>query len=335
MTGYRRGVRRPPPLPPLIQQKLTKTGYTRGATTKEIFQNRVTRNNTVLIPWEFWDDCKEPDDGSDGYEKGFIVLVEPSWYFTTDGAADVLAAEGIQLGLNALLLYRKRPDWVLHFVDRGGLLPDGTVQQAAMSRTAPLGGTYMARVHATVAAEDGDMVVRGYNTTGRRGAGIRVYEYASTASINATRLQLEALFWSCEDAHDAAVAGGMAPDDAKRRKAVIVADAAASGLLDFERLRVQRMVDDANFTMCPLCLLRVSATDFMRRSEQAVGRETYDLTTTEVSLFHVDELRVGVLQHKPYNLGWGHHFCNVVTKDTGIDGTVTWMRGVVDRQPDP
>lgn len=42
-----------PKLPPLVEQKLTKTGYTRGATMKEIYQNRVTRNNPVLIPWEF------------------------------------------------------------------------------------------------------------------------------------------------------------------------------------------------------------------------------------------------------------------------------------------
>ena len=38
-----------PSAPPLIEQKLTKAGYTRGATPSEIFQNRVTRNNTVLI----------------------------------------------------------------------------------------------------------------------------------------------------------------------------------------------------------------------------------------------------------------------------------------------
>jgi hypothetical protein len=43
------------------------------------------------------------------------------------------------------------------------------------------------------------------------------------------------------------------------------------------------------------------------------------------------ELRYGELNHRPYNLGWGHHHCNVVVKDAGIDETIGWMRSVVER----
>jgi hypothetical protein len=52
---------------------------------------------------------------------------------------------------------------------------------------------------------------------------------------------------------------------------------------------------------------------------------------TDVSLFHVRELRVGQLLHQPYNLGWGHHHCNVVAKDAGIAPTLDWMRTVLRR----
>jgi len=38
------------------------------------------------------------------------------------------------------------------------------------------------------------------------------------------------------------------------------------------------------------------------------------------------------LQHKPYNLGWGHHFCNVVARDAGIMETLDWMKGVLENQ---
>lgn len=65
--------------------------------------------------------------------------------------------------------------------------------------------------------------------------------------------------------------------------------------------------------------------------EQAEGREVLDLTITQVNLFHINELRVGVFNHRPYNLGWGHHHCNVVVKDSGIDKTLLWMRDVVER----
>lgn len=333
MTGNSGPIQaRLPRLPSLIQSKLTKTGYTRGATTKEIFQNRVTRNNPVLIPWEFWDRCKTPGDRSGGYENGYIVLIEPSWFFTNAHATQRLAQEGLRLGHNALLLYRKRADWIEYFQARGGRLPDGKLQTPAMSRRAPLGGTYMARVHATV-ADDGAVVIAGYDTTKCRGAGIRVYEYASTATISRTRLQLEALFWLCSDSDEAATQGGMSKDGTALRKAAVLQQARRARLLDLSRLHKQRIVDDSACTVCPLCLLPVSGHDFMQRSAQAVGRETYDLTTTEVGLFHINELRVGRLQHKAYNLGWGHHFCNVVTRDTGIAGTVTWMREVLARQP--
>jgi hypothetical protein len=62
MTSVAR--RRLPRLPKLADEKLMKTGYTRGATVREVYQNRVTRNNPVLVPWEGWDLCKAPDDGS-------------------------------------------------------------------------------------------------------------------------------------------------------------------------------------------------------------------------------------------------------------------------------
>jgi hypothetical protein len=42
-------------------------------------------------------------------------------------------------------------------------------------------------------------------------------------------------------------------------------------------------------------------------------------------------LKYGVYNHKPYNLGWGHHHCNVVVKDLGIIKTLEWMNEVVQR----
>jgi hypothetical protein len=318
-------------LPALVEQKLTKTGYTRGASLKEIFQNRVTRNNTVLIDLAYWEACRTPDDGSANYENGFIVLVEPSWYFETVNADVQLAAEGLELGMNALLLFRKRADW-MKYAPAGGSLPNGRPFEVATARRAPLGGTYFTRIHATVAATDGRQLVRGFNDTALRGAGIRVYEYASTATIAAAKLQLEALLWLCHDADDAMKAAGMSDQDVKARKAHQLKTAEDSGLLDYDRLVTLRMVDQFNQTICPLCKERLSAADFFKRGAQAEGREVYDLTATEISLFHIQELRVGKLQHKVYNLGWGHHFCNVVVKDAGIIPTLQWMRGVLINQ---
>jgi hypothetical protein len=64
---------------------------------------------------------------------------------------------------------------------------------------------------------------------------------------------------------------------------------------------------------------------------QAEGRQVPDITITEINLFHIEELRNGIYNHKPYNIGWGHHHCNVVTRDNGIEVTINWMEKVLKR----
>lgn len=320
-----------PRLPKLAEQKLAKTGYTRGATQREIYQNRVTRSNTVLIARELWPLCKKPDDGSEKYENGFIVLVEPSWYFEVEKPDELLAVEGLELGVNALLLYQRRADWT-NYVPANGFLPNGKRFTPGTSRRNPLGGVFIARIHGTVSS-DRMQVMEGYKSTARRGAGIRVYEYASSDTIQKARLQMEAVMWLCRDSVEQLTAEGMSLADARERKKKQLARAQEQKLLDLGRLRALRIINNDDCTTCPLCLAEISAGDFFKRAQQAEGRATYDLTTTEVSLFHIQELRVGKLQHKTYNLGWGHHHCNVVTKDAGIMPTLQWMKSVMDRQP--
>lgn len=319
-----------PPLPSLLQQKLTKTGYTRGATVREIYQNRVTRNNTVLIDWRYWKDCSPPPEES-VYENGFIGLVAPSWYFQNPEKSDSdLAAVGLEIGRNALLLFTKRTDWD-RFVPPKGRLPNGKPFGVATSRVEPLGGTYFARVAATV-ADGGGEIISGFNTTSLRGAGIRVYEYASQATIKSARTQLECLAWMCSDSEPAMKQAGMTTADIQQRRGSVMATAEAEGLLDTSRLKASWVVNSRSQTICPLCKEEISALDLMKRSAQAVGREVHDLTITEISLFHIQELRMGTFQHKPYNLGWGHHHCNVVVKDAGIKLTLEWMEQVLKNQ---
>lgn len=315
-------------LPALLDRKLYKTGQTRGATTREIYQNRVSRSSTVLIPLDFWDACAIPDDGIGFYESGAIALVPPEFYFSTPNADEALESKGLALGKNALLLFLRRSEWNDFAPARGSKLPNGLAFEPAQQRSAPLGGVYMARIHSTTSA-GGGAIVEGFNETEIRGAGIRVYEYASAKTIADTRLQLEALLWLCHDAVRQMVDSGMTESGALARRTAQLDKAEAAGLLDQDRLEQARMINSERVTICPLCRRMISAGEFLQRGVQAEGRETWDITVTEVSLFHVEELRVGKLQHKPYNLGWGHHFCNVVVKDAGIEPTLEWMRDVL------
>lgn len=312
-----------PDLPQLLKDKIYKTGQTRGADDDEVYQNRVGRNGTVLIPFPQWEQCKVPSPAEPEYENGFIVLIAPALYFGDPDIAETLRAAGLELGRNALVFYERRIDWATHPPDRLGWEPGA-------SRRPPLSGQYVARVAATTAAE-GAKINRGYNATTMKGAGIRVYEYASTKTIVECRLQLEALFWFCEDAEAVALTNGMTRGDVEMRRAWCFDECRARGLLDFDRLRAARTINREGKTICPLCLLELSGQGFFERVAQAEGRAVHDLTITQLNLFHVVELRYGVLNHRPYNLGWGHHHCNVVVKDTGIAETVEWMRSVIER----
>ena len=305
-----------PKLPSLLKSKIFKTGQTRGADDDAIFQNRVSRSSTVLIPYSEW----QIEYATRSFENGYIVLVPPK-FIDKQGE---LAENGIRLGENGLLFYETRSDWV-------SFNPEARNLQPANRRTAPLGGEYVARVPGTTAKKGNEVIRRGFSSKRPKGAGIRFYEYADTKTITTTRLQLEAIFWLCEDSVKATVCAGMKEDEAKRRKEATLRKCEDNGLLDYERLRAMRILDNQNITVCPLCLQRLHGADFMKRMSQMQGREVPDLTVTEVSLFHIHELRPGEFNHKPYNLGWGHHHCNVVVKDSGIAPTLQWMISVIER----
>lgn len=311
-----------PGLPQLLDRKIYKTGQTRGADDDEIYQNRVSRTSTVLIPYNFWQQWKLPNGQL--YEKGFIVLISPDDYFGAQDIAATLAAEGLALGVNALVFYESRAQWVAHN-------PDALGWTEANQRTGQLGGQYVARVPATTAADNGAKINRGFTGTSIKGAGIRVYEYASAETIKHCRLQLETLFWMCHNAEAVAETNGMTAAQVTTRKAAILKTCQQIGLLDIARLTDARMLNAAGRTICPLCLEELSAQGFFNRMEQAEGRAVLDLTITQLNLFHIEELRLGEWNHRPYNLGWGHHHCNVVVKDSGITETLEWMRGVLDR----
>jgi hypothetical protein len=316
-----------PKLPKLLDRKIYKTGQTRGADDDEIYQNRVSRSSTVLIPYSFWEQCALPPGGESKYESGFIVLLSPDDYFDIANITDNLAAKGLKIGKNALVFYETRQQWNANN-------PDDLKWKAAKKRTKSLGGQYVARISATTATENSKKIIRGFDATKSKGAGIRVYEYAPADTTKKCRYQLEALFWLCSDSLKVAVSNGMSAEAAATRKTAILHKCEELELLDIKQLTAARVLNSGRKTICPLCLEELSGQGFFSRMEQAEGRLVHDLTVTQLNLFHIAELRIGVLNHRPYNLGWGHHHCNVVVKDAGIFKTLEWMRSVIERNID-
>ncbi len=311
-----------PKLPQLLDRKIYKTGQTRGADDDVIYQNRVSRNSTVLIPYSLFESFSDPPYGDLMFENGFIVLISPSRYFSINNISQELESKGLFLGINTLIFYETRADWNTYN-------PDLQDWNPAQCRKEILGGEYVARVPATTSTDGGGKIIRGFDSTSSKGAGIRLYEYASSKVIKDCRLQLEALYWSCFDSHYISIANGMSADAIKLRSEHIQTECQKLNLLDTHQLMQSRIINSDGFTVCPLCLEEISSQGFFNRLEQAAGREVLDLTITQINLFHIEELKYGAYNHKSYNLGWGHHHCNVVVKDSGIMETLRWMNKII------
>jgi BstXI restriction endonuclease len=101
-----------PKLPKLLDRKIYKTGQTRGADDDEIFQNRVSRSSTVLIPYPVWTQHFTPAEWAAKFAKGYIVLISPTDYFGRFNKRAGRAKDGLTLGQNALVFYETRVEWI-------------------------------------------------------------------------------------------------------------------------------------------------------------------------------------------------------------------------------
>lgn len=190
--------------PKLLERKIYKTGQTRGADDDQIFQNRVGRNSTVLIPFSVWESNEFVR--SLEYENGYIVLIEPTTFFEIKPD---LSAWDLELGRNCLMFYQKRSDWVRYHPGNMGYGP-------ATSRRPPLGGEYVARIANTTSSNDA-RINEGF-TGVLKGAGIRQYEYACAEVSQKCRIQLEALVWQAFDSAQVLTKFMTGEEAAERRK---------------------------------------------------------------------------------------------------------------------
>ncbi|WP_368570581.1 BstXI family restriction endonuclease [Acinetobacter baumannii] len=315
-----------PKIPSLLNRKIYKTGQTRGADDDVIYQNRVLRNSTVLIPFEIIKNEENSWILNKEYENGFIVLITPEQLFGEEknNTTRVMNNNNLSIGKNSLVFYTQRNQYIKYPPELMGLRTTEPTSRCGDD----LGGDFVARISATTSE---GKIQSGYNTTNLKGAGIRLFEYSDNDNIKICRIQLESIYWMCADSISAAIDNGMSEEEAVNRKKYIFKLAKDHGLIKLEKLKEKRIIDHDNHSICPLCLMKLSAKGFYTRVEQQEFRTVHDLTITEINLFHIHELRYGEFNHKPYNLGWGHHHCNVVTKDSGISETINWMKEIIAR----
>ena len=263
--------------PNLVTRKIYKTCQTRGADDDVIYQNRVKRNSTVLIPLDVWDRWeyirKEP------FESGYIVIISPA------EAAEISNRSDLEIGRNTLVFYQTRAEWKQYPPEQYGWVP-ATSRPTQKSQN--LGGHFVARVPGTTASGEAEKAIRlGYSTKELKGAGIRFYVYANEETIEHTKEQLQYLFYCCYDVEDFLQACGNDKSSLKSEIAKFKQYIKAKGLGDDELLKKNRILDSDGHLVCPFCLEKISATNFAKIMGQAEGRNVPDMTVTEVNLFHI------------------------------------------------
>lgn len=100
-------------------------------------------------------------------------------------------------------------------------------------------------------------------------------------------------------------------------------------LLNYTSLQKISAVNSNKQTICPLCRKPLYLDEFFGEILQAEGRQVQDNTQREIVLMHITALRSGFLNHRCYNLGWGHHYCNLIQGDKSLDETISELRRIL------
>lgn len=188
------------------------------------------------------------------------------------------------------------------------------------------------------------------------GIGNYDYDYASQVMKDNVKLQMLYLLLTCEDKNGINFGKYIQnnydsiKDEGKETKAFVnlikksnylneyrsffndlEKECKKKGLLDYTKLmNINGWDPVVKRPICPLCSKPLSCEDFFKEIEQQEGRRVFDNTQREVVLMHVNALRPGRLNHRVYNLSWGHAFCNTIQGDKDISETIDELQQIIN-----
>jgi hypothetical protein len=136
--------------------------------------------------------------------------------------------------------------------------------------------------------------------------------------------------WHTKDSSLLKKKGSWKADDYQKAYLKFSKKAENDALLDTEKLSELGVWDSvSNVPICPLCKYKIYLEDFFDSTPQDEGREVATNTSKEIVLMHIRALIPGELNHRPYNLGWGHSYCNRLQGNMSIDDTISKLRGII------
>lgn len=281
------------------KNKLVKAGFAtpRGG-AKGGYQNHVTRNSQVIIPYERLDTVDLA-----AFKDGYVIRLLPEQYFASAGVvAAPFAAAGAQVvvGQNAFVLYRTHdslakfpplPDWQVRGLTRNGTAV--TTRRGSVTDS----GHYLLRLSTL-----GQLPKRHEGPA----QGIFATEYADEETNFLCKCVLA---WLIIQTHGSPYTLTQAT-----HLRAILADAGLGDVAQYERRGVLRH----GLACCPLCMRVLKyaelyeTVDFGGEDSLANAAVQVEGATrsTVVNLFHLWPLVYHSLTHIPQNTAWGHAICN-------------------------
>ncbi len=278
--------------------KVNKTGYAtpRGG-EKGAYQNHVTRDNKVIIPYERIEDVE-----LDAFQDGYVVRLFPSQYFNEEGGKSREVENidtDVSVGENAFILYRSRSsfqklppkdDWEIRWLERDGEKVDNRTSRAE---------------------DRGHYVIRfpGTNSQTKRVEGPPQGIFAPEYATNEDKYLSQCLLaWLITQTLDSPYT----EDEYAHLEAILEEE----DILEYD-FRSKGIIRDGICT-CPLCRRPIvyeelhNTVSFDEEDGLSnAGVQIQEVTrSTSVNLFHLKPLVYHELRHAPDDVAWGHASCN-------------------------
>jgi len=268
-------------------------------------QNKVSRASKVAIPLDVY--VQYPALGTHAYDSGFIVYATPQEHFSGS------VPNTLVLGRDYIVLYSKAsqltanpppPGWnIFELVDSNG------ASVTTWNTASTWRGEYYVRVKT-----DGKWT---YGAGRVKAIGIRQDEYCSRVDQRFIVGQMAYLAWS--------MPGTRTRFGVAATPQYLIDFLSANNMLDLPRMQAVGMIGSNGIAQCPFCREELTYQELVDQANQQVGRQLSSSNATALHLMHIEPLKMGSFNHKPYNLAFGHAKCNHAQGEDSISDSIAFL----------
>jgi len=270
-------------------------------------QNKVSRASKVAIPLELY--LQDNTLLTRPYDGGCLVYLTPAQFRSG-------VPTGLTLGRNSVVLYQRAhelddypPDssWsIFELLDDQGFVVD------KWGKAVSWRGHYYVRIKRGSNGWD-------YGGGQAKAIGIRQDEYCSRRDQRFIVGQIAYLAWS--------IPGTRIRLNQPDAPAYLVEYLKRHQMLDLDRMRGAGMLNSNGTAQCPFCRAPLSYEELIDQAPQQIGRQLASSNATALHMMHIEPLKMGQFNHRPYNLGLGHAKCNHAQGEDSIRRSVEFLFG--------